>query len=118
MALKRKVRLINEETNKEVKAPIGTSWTTVFFYPLVPLFRKDWKNFGIQLGVGAIIVIILSQMGNVVDYVPNGLLGIIFGMFYNKMYISSMLEKGYKVAPEDIEFYERNKDARFSEVKA
>ncbi|MFI3886563.1 DUF2628 domain-containing protein [Streptococcus parauberis] len=111
MALKRKVRFINKDTSKEVSVPIGFSWTTAFFFPFVPLFRKDWKNFGIQLGVVILLICALSTVDNLIDYIPTGLGGLFFAFLYNKMYIKSLIEKGYHVKNEDYSFHDRNKDA-------
>ncbi len=44
MALKRKVRLINEETQAEVQAPLGISWTTLFL-SLCSTFPQRLEKF-------------------------------------------------------------------------
>lgn len=73
-------KLINKANNHEVIAPTGFSWTTLFFGFFVPLFRGDilWA----LLMVGA-------------AFISAGISVIIFPFFYNKMYIDSLLKKGY-----------------------
>lgn len=63
------------------KAPVGFSWTTLFFGPLPALFRGDFKWFFIQFLLGGFFVIPLC----------------IFPFIYNKIYIKKRLEDGYKV---------------------
>ena len=72
---------------KEIK--IGTSWTFVLFGVFVPLFRGDWKWFGITFGTG----IILTLAG--LDFIIPFLIGA-FGVFYNKLYAKDLYEEGYR----------------------
>jgi hypothetical protein len=67
----------------EVKAaPVGYSWTTLFFGFFPALFRQDW--------LWAVILFITGL-------VSSGIIPIIFSFFYNKVYINSLLKKGYKL---------------------
>ena len=44
---------VNLEKNGMIRqAPVGFSWTTLFFGFLVPLFRGDWVWFIIMLLIG------------------------------------------------------------------
>jgi len=63
---------------KQVK--LGFSWTTFFFGIFVPLFRGDLKWTILFL-----ILLILTS----------GFAWIILPFFYNRMYIKSLLEKGW-----------------------
>lgn len=65
------------------KAPVGFSWTTLFFGPLVCLFRKDW--------IGLLLMLLI-------DTLTFGVSIMLFPFFYNKLYIKRLLKKGYKVA--------------------
>jgi hypothetical protein len=62
------------------KAPIGLSWTTLFFSALRALFRADIKWFIIQLLLSWSCI---SQ--------------IFFAVIYNKLFIQKLLEKGFKL---------------------
>ncbi len=74
-----KVNLRNSAGSlKQVK--LGFSWTMLFFGIFVPLFRGDLKWTILSL----ILVIITS-----------GLAWLILPFFYNRMYIKSLLEKGW-----------------------
>lgn len=66
---------------KECK--VGFSWTTLFFGLWVCIFRQDWKHALIQLGLGMLTF---------------GMSWIVFPFIINKMYIRSLLEKGYVAA--------------------
>lgn len=62
------------------KAPVGFSWTTLFFYPLPALVRGDIKWFIIQFLLWMFVLPIL-----------------IFAFRYNNIYLKALLERGYKV---------------------
>jgi len=67
----------------EIKsAPIGFSWTTFFFGGFPALLRQDWK-------MGAIIL--------VASMFTYGLAGIVAAFMYNKLYLKSLFESGYKI---------------------
>lgn len=82
------VKMINDiGVGKEVKA--GYSWTFLLFGILVPLFRLDWKWFGIVLGAN--IILGLFTMG-----IGAGIFNLAFSFFYNKIYIKELIAKGFK----------------------
>lgn len=75
-----KVRLKNDAgVVKECKT--GFSWTTLFFGLLVPLLRGDFK--------WSIIMLLLAV-------ITFGISWLVMPFIYNKKYIISLLEKGYK----------------------
>ena len=81
---------IEDKKNQIIKeAPVGFSWTVLFFGGLVPLVRGDWGYFFIML---------------VASIVTFGISGIIFAFIYNRIYLQNSLKKGFKVKK-----YEGNK---------
>ena len=64
------------------EAPVGFSWTVLFFGWFPPMFRSDWK--------WAVIMFICT-------IVTFGLSGLVFMFIYNKIYIKELLNNGYKV---------------------
>lgn len=92
-----KVKLESPEGEiKEVK--VGFSWTTLFFFFFVPLFRKDWKWLGIMIGA-MILGGMLSLSLNVDTSIGLGL-NIAFAILYNNFYINDLLKKGWTPASE------------------
>lgn len=81
---------------KEVK--VGFSWTTLFFFFFVPLFRKDWKWLGIMIG-SIIAGLMLTTILNIDANVSLGL-NIAFAVLYNNCYINDLLAKGWMPASE------------------
>lgn len=77
-----KTVLINPDTGETTEAPIGYSWTTLFFGFFPALFRGDIKWASIVFAV-AFIVGPLSPIG--------------FSFFYNKLYIKKNISSGWKV---------------------
>lgn len=79
-----KVELIlkNPATEKFRTAPLGFSWTVLFFGFLVPLFRRDWKYTFIFL-----LLYILSL----------GCLSPVMACLYNRSYARRMLASGYRL---------------------
>jgi len=74
--------LENPKTGSIKQAPVGFSWTTLFFGFFPPLFRGDWK--------WAIIMLILA-------IITVGFSGLVFMFIYNKLYIKDLIGSGYKV---------------------
>ncbi len=74
---------IEDKKNQIIKeAPVGFSWTVLFFGGLVPLVRGDWGYFFIML---------------VASIVTFGISGIIFAFIYNRIYLQNSLKKDFKV---------------------
>ena len=74
---------INFEKNSLTKeAPVGFSWTTLFFGFFPALIRGDMK--------WAVIIFAAT-------FVTFGLAGIVFAFIYNRLYIQSLVEKGFKI---------------------
>ncbi|MBL4693364.1 MAG: hypothetical protein JKY92_08565 [Magnetovibrio sp.] len=76
-----KVNLKNEITGEMKVAPIGFSWTVLFFGPFPTLFRGDWKWFAIILISGTVTM---------------GISSLVFMFIYNKLSLKDLLMKGYK----------------------
>ncbi len=72
----------NPHTGQMREAPVGFSWTVLFFGWFPPMFRSDWK--------WAVIMFICT-------IVTFGLSGLVFMFIYNKIYIKELLNNGYKV---------------------
>jgi hypothetical protein len=76
-------QLILEHPNTGIikQAPVGYSWTTLFFPTLPALFRGDFKGFFIQLLLDGLLILPIF----------------IFPSIYNKSYILRLLGQGFKV---------------------
>lgn len=72
--------LTNPMTNQTRSAPIGFSWTTLFFGVIVPLVRGDWK-WAIIMVIAAFLTGFLSMFA--------------FPFFYNKLYYNELLKDGF-----------------------
>jgi len=64
------------------EAPIGFNWLLFFAPGLPPLMRNDFKTLFI------IVLLLIPTLGLIIP---------IYALKYNKMYITNLLEKGYKV---------------------
>ena len=64
------------------RAPVGFSWTVLFFGCFPAFFRTDWKWFIIMLLVGMCTY---------------GLSSLVFMFIYNKLYITDLINKGYRI---------------------
>ncbi len=76
------IKLIMEHPNTGIikRAPIGYSVTTLFFGPLPALLRGNLK--------WAVIMALLAGTG-----IP----WLVFPFLYNKLYVKTLLNKGFKV---------------------
>ncbi|QYY37432.1 hypothetical protein [Ruficoccus sp. ZRK36] len=63
-------------------APVGFSWTTLFFPALPALFRGDIKGFIIQVFLDCLLL---------------GIPVVVFPFIYNKQFLMRLLREGYKV---------------------
>lgn len=86
----RKVKFINKQGGKIKESPLGFSWTAFFFGFLAPLFRGDWLG---AFGVFCILSVTSYTTSPVVSLV----IQIIVAVFYNYIYISRLLAKGYEL---------------------
>lgn len=74
--------IISLEQNGITKAaPIGFSWTTLFFGPIPALLRG-------HILMGAILLALAI--------ITAGISSIIAAFIYNKMYVTYLIEKGYR----------------------
>ncbi len=72
-----------ENKNGVVKeAPVGFSWTTLFFGFFPALIRGDW--------LWALIIFFAT-------FISFGLAGFVFAFIYNRLYIQGLLKQGFKV---------------------
>ena len=78
--------MINMQKNGiETAVPVGFSWTTLFFGFFVPLFRGDW------LWVAIMLVLAACSLGTI---------NFLLSFFYNRIYLSNLLNKGWVPADE------------------
>lgn len=77
----------NPHNGKIREAPIGFSWTVLFFGCLPALFRSDWKGF--------VIMLILALF-------TFGLSGLVFAFIYNSMHAKALINDGYRAAGDAI----------------
>jgi len=85
-----KVKLIDKKNGKIKSSPLGFSWTTFFFGTFAPIFRGDWLGaFG--------VFCILSVTSYAVSPIATLVIQIVVAVFYNYIYISRLLAKGYEV---------------------
>jgi len=89
-----KVKFIDKKNGKIKSSPLGFSWTTFFFGTFAPIFRGDWLGaFG--------VFCILSVTSYVVSPIATLVIQIVVAVFYNYIYISRLLSKGYEVYNDD-----------------
>lgn len=76
------------------EAPIGFSWTVLFFNALPALFRGHWSGF--------LIMVICA-------FLTFGLSGLVFMFIYNKMYVKHLIGEGYKAksATADLDYLQQ-----------
>jgi len=71
-----------EKSGLTKQAPVGFSWTTLFFGVFPALFRGDFKWT---------LIMLLAALFTA------GLAWLVFPFIYNRLYITSMIEGGYKI---------------------
>lgn len=70
------------------EAPVGFSWTILFFGWIVCIFRKDWKWMAIIFLMTLLQVLFISQTAAPI-------INIVMAFMYNKIYVKDLLDKGY-----------------------
>lgn len=83
------VQMKNDTTGLSKEGFYGYSWTTLFFGPLVPLFRADFLTFLGYVIIVFIISLMTSGIGGFFTF-------IIWSFFYNNFYTKKLLDRGYK----------------------
>lgn len=71
----------NPNTGAIKEAPVGFSWTALFFGFFPALFRSDFKY--------ALIMFVIACL-------TFGLSGFVFAFIYNKLYIKELIGSGFK----------------------
>lgn len=95
-----KIWMKNGRTGKFRKAYEGFSWTILFFGPLVPLFRRDWKYFLLyMLAYGVLINTLQMEIAQMVG----GVLMIGMAFVYNGLHQKELLSKGFDFTDEVLE---------------
>ncbi|WIM05056.1 MAG: hypothetical protein OHM77_10160 [Candidatus Nitricoxidivorans perseverans] len=75
------IYLENPKTGQLREAPVGFSWTTLFFGPIPMLFRSHWK----WAAIFTILAIITMGLSNIV-----------FAFLINKLCIKDLIGDGFK----------------------
>ncbi|SDL27779.1 hypothetical protein [Paracoccus chinensis] len=71
------------QTGALKQAPVGFSWTTLFFGFFPALFRGHWT--------GALIIFLIG-------WITLGFAQLVFAFIYNKMYVKHLLSEGFKLS--------------------
>ncbi len=74
--------MAHKKTGHIKHAPVGLSWTLLFFGICPTVFRRDWKGF------------VIIMIATVLSF---GTSNIIFLFIYNKLHIKDLLLNGYRV---------------------
>lgn len=83
--------LVNKHTEKVKQVKVGFSWTEFLWGFWSTVFRGDWKWF--------IIIVMADLFLGVFTWGGGAILfNLIFGFFYNKLYINDLLNVGYEPA--------------------
>ena len=79
--------LEHPDTGAQKEAPVGVSWTVLFFCFIPPLLRGDIKWGLIMLAFWLLSAGLFSSW----------LIHIVFMFIYNKLFIKELLAEGYRV---------------------
>jgi hypothetical protein len=74
--------MLHPVTGESLSAPVGWSWTSLFFGFVVPAFRQDWWM--------AIITMLLTVVFMAV-------VNVVMAVAYNRGYITRMLRQGFVI---------------------
>lgn len=96
-----KAILIKDEAHDAREAPIGFSWTVLFFGLFVPLLREDWKWF--------VVMLLLTMFLGPVVVLYNAAMAIL----YNRIFFRGLIKKGYKMVEIEAENEHYEEKANF-----
>ena len=72
----------NPNTGEMIRAPVGWSWTSLFFGVIVPFIRQDW--------IGGFVSLVLTLF-------VAGAVNIAMAFMYNRYYIGAKVKEGFVV---------------------
>lgn len=78
------LQLVDQSGLDVIEAPVGFSWTTLFFGPLPMLYRRNWQWLAIC---------------TILWFLTGGLSTLVFMFTINKINVRYWLSKGYRVRP-------------------
>jgi hypothetical protein len=79
--------MIHPVSGQRKRAPVGFSWTSLFFGIIPPIWRQDWL---------AVVILLPLTIATI-------LLGVVWiqwilqGFFYNKWYLEQLIKNGYQM---------------------
>lgn len=82
--------LENPRTGQLRSAPIGFSWTMLFFGFFPPMFRGDWKWFAITFVSGIVLALISA---GILGWVPS----LIGAFIWNKSHLNRLVADGFQL---------------------
>ena len=91
-----RIELRNNATGEEDFAYKGYSWTSFFFGGFPALYRGDIKIGLMVLGV-TILTGIAVVFAGIQTWVSTGIIGGIWGFFYNDIHLDRKLREGYQI---------------------
>lgn len=82
--------MLKNDKGVQRKIKKGFSWTTLFFGPLVPLFRGDILGLIVALTLEIIVGVMTAGLGAIAIW-------LVMPIFYNSWHISRLQKKGWKI---------------------
>ncbi len=97
-----KLTLISN-TGKTQTLKAGYSFPVLFFGYLAPLFRGDFRNFGILLGLQFLALIIIADAGGLLltTLLVSGTLNALYASVSNKRLLNTLLANDWQIVPDD-----------------
>jgi hypothetical protein len=90
------IRMRNPTTGEESTAYAGYSWTSLLFGAFPALLRGD-----IAAGLGVLLLIVVAGgaafVAGLPTYLTTGIIGAIWGFFYNDIHSARLRREGYQV---------------------
>jgi hypothetical protein len=81
------LHMIHPTSGKRKRAPVGFSWTSLFFGVITPIWRQDW--------LAAVVLLPLTIVSILFGVV--WIQWILQGFFYNSWYLEQLIKNGYQL---------------------